>query len=195
MQPWIFRSPEVLHRDLSRVVFIDLQEKLLAAIPQHQRLVDRCRLLAEGARLFNVPVVGTEQYPQGLGSTTPVLRDLIPQRHSKLRFSAAEVLGWPPAAEITEGRRQLVLAGIEAHVCVLQSAYDWVGMGYSVFVAADAVGSRQAIDRDTALQRLRDAGVVVTTVESILFEWCESAEAAEFKTLSRLLKEHTWPVT
>jgi nicotinamidase-related amidase len=189
MSVWSFRSPELLHRAHSRLVLIDVQDKLLAAIPQREQLVARCRLLAEGARLFGVPIAGTEQYPRGLGSTVSELSEFVPLPRDKLRFSAAEAVGWPPAAEADDGRRQLVLAGIEAHVCVLQSALDWLAMGYAVYVAADAVGSRCPTDRDAALHRLRDAGAVVASVESILFEWCDTAAAAEFKTLSRLLKE------
>jgi nicotinamidase-related amidase len=182
------RSPELLHRDQSRLVLVDVQEKLLAAMDDAEDVIASCRLLAEGARLLGVPIHITEQYPQGLGPTVTTLCEFAATRPAKKRFSAAAALGWPTASEITDGRHQIVLAGVEAHVCVLQTAFDLVSQGYAVSVAADAVTSRRTSDEVTALGRLRDAGVTLTTVEAVLFEWCETAEAPEFKALSGLVK-------
>jgi len=191
MFPWPFRSPEVLHREQSRLVIVDVQEKLVPAIADRHGVIASARFLAEGAKLFGVPIHTTEQYPQGLGPTVPELAGFATDKPAKKRFSGVEALGWPPAAELTDGRHQIVLAGIEAHVCVLQTAFDLMAMGYSVFLPVDALGSRSLFDREVAIERLRDAGAVVTTVEAALFEWCESADAAEFKTLSALLKNRT----
>lgn len=182
------RSPELLHRPSSRLVLVDLQPRLLAAMPDAARLTAACRLLVEGAKLLQVPTVATEQYPEGLGETTPELAGGVDRRVTKMRFSAAADLGWPPAAQDPDRRFQIVLAGVESHVCVLQTALDLLSQGYSVFVAMDAVASRRELDWKLAGERLASSGAVLTTAESVLFEWCETADAAEFKSLSALVK-------
>lgn len=181
------RSHELLTPQSSRLVVIDMQEKLLAAMSRAAVVTDRCRLLIRGASLLGVPVDITEQYPKGLGPTVPALRDLADTPLEKLRFSAESSLSWANGAPGANERHQIVLAGIETHVCVLQTAFDLLSTGYRVFLAVDACCSRADTDRDFALRRLAAAGVVLTTVESTLFEWCESAEHPSFKSLSRLV--------
>lgn len=182
------RSPELLHRASSRLVLIDFQPRLLAAMPDAGRLTAACRLLADGAKLLQVPSVATEQYPRGLGETIPGLAEAVDRRVTKMQFSAAADLAWPPAAQVPDQRFQVVLAGVESHVCVLQTALDLLSQGYSVFVAMDAVASRRELDWKLAGERLASAGAVLTTAESVLFEWCETADAAEFRSLSGLVK-------
>jgi nicotinamidase-related amidase len=99
------------------------------------------------------------------------------------------VLGWQPAAVDPEGRDQIIVAGIEAHVCVLQTVLDLLAVGFRVYVPADAVASRKKLDWKIALGRMASHGAVITTTESVLFECCETAAAAEFKAISRLVKE------
>jgi nicotinamidase-related amidase len=181
-----FRSRERLDRRVCAVLMIDLQEKLLPAIPNREDLLAECTLLVRGAAIWSVPVTVTEQYPQGLGPTVAALRELLPPPREKLTMSAAECLRWPPASE--SDRPQVVLAGIETHVCVLQTALDLLAGGYQVFVAVDAVGSRFALDRSVALDRLARSGVNLTTVEAVLFEWAEAAGSPEFKQTSQLVK-------
>lgn len=182
------RSPELHDRQQCRVVIVDVQDKLVAAMPQPDELVANVRWLAEAARLLGVPIHITEQYPQGLGPTVPTLQEYAAERPAKRRFSATEALGWPNAVEEATGRDQIVLAGVETHVCILQTAFDLLAMGYRVTIAVDAVASRRASDRQVALQRLRDSGAIVATTESIAFEWLETADAAEFRALSLLAK-------
>ncbi len=184
------KSPELLHRASSRLLIVDVQEKLLAALVESRRkqLISGCRFLVEGARLFGVPVMATEQYPQGLGPTVTSLAELISERPAKKRFSAIECTGWPTAAEATDDRFQIVVAGMETHVCVLQTVLDLLAAGYQVSVVADALAARHSIDHDVALIRMANAGATITTTEGVLFEWCETAEAAEFKQLSTLIK-------
>ena len=134
-----------------------------------------------------MPVVATEQYPHGLGTTVEPLRSLLPDRPEKLRFSSAASFDWAHAAGETD-RHQVILAGIESHVCILQTALDLLAAGFSVSIAADAVGSRRERDAQVALQRLRDSGATITTAEAVLFEWCETAESPAFKSLSQLVK-------
>jgi nicotinamidase-related amidase len=187
------RSLELLSRHDSRLLIVDMQEKLLPAIRRHKQVVANCVKLIRAAQLLGPPVFATEQYPRGLGSTVPELAKLLDERPEKQRFSCSDALDWGTASEPTDptlrDRTKIVIAGIEAHVCVLQTALDLLAYGYRVYIAADAVGSRQRLDRQIALQRMADTGAVITTTESILFEWCETAAADEFKEISRLVKE------
>jgi nicotinamidase-related amidase len=184
------RSPELLNRASSRLLIVDVQEKLVATLPEttRDRLLRTCRFLAEGAKLLGVPTAISEQYPQGLGSTVTSLQEFAAIRPAKKRFSAMEGLGWPTAAEAGDDRFQIVVAGMETHVCILQTVLDLLASGYQTYVVADAVASRRPIDQQIALQRLANSGAVVTTAESVLFEWAETAEAGEFKQLSALVK-------
>ena len=189
------RSPDLLSADESLLFVVDLQEKLLPHIDGNDAVLANCSRMIAAANEFGVPLTITEQYPKGLGKTVVAIQkltldDTIPSvtRAEKLRFSGADAAGWPAAGERDDGRRQVVLIGIETHICVLQTALDLLSRGYRVYVAADAVGSRRRLlDHDVALQRMRDSGVIVTTVESVLFEWCETAEALQFKVVRDLV--------
>lgn len=183
------RSSELLSREHCRMVVIDVQEKLVPHIEGGDRVVANCAKLVAGCHILNVPVAHTEQYPKGLGRTVPQLEELPGEPIEKVKFSGAAALGWPAAGNADEDREQVVLAGMEAHVCVLQTAFDLMALGYRVFLPADAVGSRKTLDWKTALDRLSAGGAVVTTTESVLFEWCETADTPEFKDISRLVKE------
>src|SRR5215470_7291302 len=131
------------------VLVIDVQEKLIGKIRDHQHLVRNIAFLIDGARLLSLPVLATEQYPKGLGPTVPELAQRLPERPDKVAFSCCAV---PSVTETLhrQARPKVVLAGIEAHVCVMQTALDLLGQDFRVFLAADAVGSRYAIDHDFA---------------------------------------------
>ena len=187
------RSHELLSRAESRLLIVDVQDKLVPMISHHERMVGNCRRLIQGANLLNVPVFATEQYPKGLGHTVPPLAELLGTIPDKQRFSCAEVLAWGLAAEQADNRFQIVVAGIEAHVCVLQTVLDLLACGFQVFVPADAVSSRGELDWKIALDRMSSGGAVITTTESVLFEWCEKSGTPEFKQISQLIKEHGKP--
>lgn len=184
------RSPELLHRGSSRLLIVDVQEKLVVTLPEATRLqlLGSCRFLAEGAKLLGVPTAITEQYPQGLGPTAEPLQQFCDSRPAKKRFSCVECLGWPSAAEATDDRYQIVVAGMEAHVCVLQTVLDLLSLGYQVYVVADSIASRREIDQKVALDRMANCGAILTTAEGVLFEWAETADTVEFKQLSNLIK-------
>lgn len=186
--PSYLRSSELISRADSRLLIVDVQEKLVPAIPTREALIRRCAQLIRGAQILQVPVQATEQYPKGLGHTVPQLAELLPERSEKVRFSCAESLGWGNPAEDDTARFQVVVAGMEAHVCVLQTVLDLIGQGFQVFVPADAVASRTELDWQFALQRMAASGAVITTSESVLFEWCEVAGTPEFKKISELIK-------
>lgn len=183
------RSPTLLSRGSARLLIIDVQEKLLPAIHDGQAVLGNCQNLLQAASILEVPVWATEQYPKGLGTTVPELAGSLPSCPEKVRFSAAEVLDWN--VEHTDGnsRNQIVVAGIEAHVCVMQTVLDFISQGFEVHIPVDAIGSRFGLDRATAINRMRDAGATVTTTETVIFELCETAAAAEFKQISKLIRD------
>jgi nicotinamidase-related amidase len=181
-------SPELMSPGDTGLLVVDVQEKLLAAIPAGRRIVWNIRRLIDGAKILGLPVAATQQYPQGLGATAPELAERFSAIPSKLTFSCG---GCPEIFDDFQNRgvRKILITGIEAHVCVLQTAIDLLSDGWSVFVAVDAVGSRFDIDYRTALKRMDSAGATLTTAEAALFEWCRVAGTPEFKQISRLAQE------
>ncbi len=183
------RSPELLCRGRCRLLIVDVQEKLIPLIPVADQVIANCRKLLEAAAALGIPASGTEQYPRGLGHMVPELAKRLGKMPEKVRFSCAEAVGWGPAGSDSEAKDQVIVAGIEAHVCVLQTVLDLLAAGYRVYVPADAIASRNKLDWKIALGRMADSGAVLTTTESVLFECCEVAGSPEFKTISRLVKE------
>ncbi|MFO0912811.1 MAG: isochorismatase family protein [Pirellulales bacterium] len=182
------RSPLLLHRDRSAVLVVDVQQKLLPVIRGHERLVWNIRRLLDAARLWQVPCWATEQYPQRLGPTVDLLADRLQVVGDKLAFSCG---GCQPLLQQLRPRQldQILVVGIETHVCVQQTALDLLTEGYQVHVAADAVGTRFSIDHDWALRRMESSGVTITTVEAAMFEWCTEAGTDAFKQTSQLVRE------
>jgi nicotinamidase-related amidase len=181
-----------LDADRTALLVIDVQEKLLPLIADHERVLANIQRLIRGAAIFDVPVVATEQYPQGIGVTEAgvagELASAAARRHQKMAFSVCGDEGL--RAELNRiDRPQFILAGIETHVCVLQTALDLIAQDYGVFVCADATGSRAKLDYDLGLARMRQAGAIVTTVESALFELCRECGTQRFKRMLRLIKE------
>jgi nicotinamidase-related amidase len=170
------------------LLVIDVQEKLLPKILDAAALVRNIAFLIDAARLLRMPVQATEQYPRGLGPTVPELAGRLPERPDKVAFSCCAI---PSVADTfrREARPKVVLAGIEAHVCVLGTALDLLAADFRVYVPADAVGSRYRIDYDWALRRMERAGAVITTAETCVFEWVSGAGHPQFKAVSALVQE------
>jgi nicotinamidase-related amidase len=181
-----WRSRALLSRHESRLLLVDVQEKLLAVIPGAADLVANCRRLLQAARLLGVMIDATEQYPRGLGPTESTLIELLGPRPEKLAFSACGCLPWAHPLS-SERPRQVVLAGLETHVCILQTALNLIAFGCDVFLPVDALSSRRPLDHEVALRRLANEGATITTTEAVLFEWCERAGTDEFKQISRLV--------
>jgi nicotinamidase-related amidase len=185
-------SPLLLSAERSQLLLVDLQERLVPAIADGKRIVSHARILLEAARRLAVPVTVSEQYPAGLGHVLPELGAELADapRFEKLAFSclADRPLGEHLAASRRQGRHQLVIAGVEAHVCVLQSALEAVDRGYDAFVVADAVSSRSDRSVDFGLRRMERAGVALVTTEMVLFEWLGRAGSEAFKALFRLIR-------
>ena len=178
--------------DRSVLVVVDIQERLAASMERadRERVVRGARILLEGAGRLSIPVIVTEQYPKGLGPTEAELIRHLPegtQRIAKTTFSAMGTAEFRSALEGT-GREEVVVAGMESHVCVLQTAMELGAQGFSPFVAEDACCSRLERSHASAMNRLRSAGVAVTLVESVLFEWLRDARHEHFKTTSALIR-------
>jgi nicotinamidase-related amidase len=166
---------------------IDVQDKLLAAMPTADRLVRNVAFLLDAAKLLGVPAVGTEQYPKGLGPTTSEIAIRMPgPLPPKTAFSGCGAAGF--LADLRAlGRPNVVLVGMETHVCVLHTALDLLEAGLTVFLPVDAVASRFAADHDPAVRRLDRAGVVPTSAEGVAFEWVGDAAHPAFKAVSKLV--------
>jgi nicotinamidase-related amidase len=177
-----------LERDNAVVLVVDVQEKLMPAMEGAEACVAGVRKMIEAAKVLEVPALVTEQYPAGLGRTCVPVREALGETAAveKVRYSAC-------VEGITEqltklGRRQAIVVGVETHVCVQQTVLDLLRSGYMVYVCADAVSSRRALDREMSLARMRQAGAVVTTVESVIFEMLGEAGTESFKKILRIVK-------
>jgi len=173
----------------STLLVVDVQEKLLAVMPDAAGLVRDVGFLLDVANLLKVPAIATEQYPQGLGPTHPdLVQRLMSDRPTKLAFSCCGAPGLLTELK-QQSRPNVVVAGMEAHVCVMQTVLDLLAEGLQVFVPVDGVQSRFAIDQETALRRMDKAGAILTTCEAIAFEWLGGSDHPQFKPVSKLVQE------
>ena len=179
----------LLDRDKSCLLVIDVQEKLIGAMSAAAEVVANTGILLKAAERLDIPALFSEQYPKGLGPTVPELAPYAAKAGAvtKTAFSCAAAPGYLERLKAV-GRDQLVLTGIEAHVCVLQTALELKDRGFPVFVVADAISSRKPENAEIAISRMREAGVTVVTTEMVLFEWLGRAGTPEFKELSALIR-------
>lgn len=173
----------------SQLVLVDHQQRLMPAIADGARVAARALRLARLAQALQVPCTGTEQSPDKLGPMEEPLRGLCAQVLAKTHFDAcAAGLLEPVRAAAAAGREQVVIAGCEAHVCLLQTALGLRAAGLSLWVVADACGSRDRADRELALARLQGAGAVLVSSEMVGFEWVREAGHPQFRTLQALVR-------
>jgi nicotinamidase-related amidase len=178
-------STPKLDRERTALVVVDIQEAFRKAVPGFDQVAESAARLVQGAEAMGIPIVVTEQYPKGLGHTVPEVADHLPdgwQPIEKVRFSAAEAEGFN-----LDGRDQVLVCGIETHVCVNQTVLDLLESDVEVEVVADAVGSRTAENRELGLHKAEQAGAVLTSVETALFELLRGSDAAEFKQVQALV--------
>jgi nicotinamidase-related amidase len=180
--------PSRLSAGDSGLLVIDVQEKLVPLVSAADRLIQNIAFLVDAAQILEVPVQATEQYPKGLGSTVADLAKRIPNRPDKIDFSCCAVQSVVDNFR-RASRPKILLAGIETHVCVLNTALDLMALDFRVYVAVDAVSSRSLTDHDVALRRLERAGAILTTAETSVFEWVGGAGSPRFKEISRLVQE------
>jgi len=174
-----------LHAHSSLLCVVDIQERLLPAIPTGLQVVAMAGRLADAAALLGVRTLLTEQYPQGLGPTPPDLAATLPPALTKMAFSCCGSEAF--TAALSDDIESALLCGLETHVCIQQTALDLLARGLTVFIAVDAVGSRHALDHEIALRRLEASGAILTTTEAALFEWCGSAEHPQFQAVRKLV--------
>lgn len=189
MSPQPSRHIEILRRNETALLIIDIQDRIFRVMLNPEILIQNTIKLIEGFKILDIPIFVTEQYPNGLGETEfrikESLKEIIPIH--KLSFScsgAGELFGTFKKRNI----KQVTLAGIESHVCIQQTALDLIANGFQVSLAADACSSRKESDYSISLERMRSAGVIVTTTEAILFELLNVCGTEEFKKISKIVK-------
>lgn len=184
-------NKSLIETQSSLLVVIDVQQRLAAAMPQETKdqVIKQIGVLLQASEALAVPTVVTEQYPKGLGPTEPALTQATSEKLNTIEKTCFSCLHCRTFADQVDGsnKKQIILTGMEAHICVLQTALDLQHSGYQVFVVEDAVCSRTQANKDNAMHRLRQEGVIVTNTESVLFEWLRDAQHPEFKTLSKLI--------
>ncbi len=181
----------LLHADTSCLIVIDMQERLVPAMQAPARTIRNARILITAAQELAVPVLLTEQYPKGLGATVPELAKAATAAHAailpKMHFSCMEDQDFATAFAAT-GRKQAVIAGMEAHICVMQTAISLMDQSYEVFVVTDATSSRTLESEKACLDRLQACGAGIVTTEMVVFEWLGRAGTPAFKALLPLIK-------
>lgn len=180
-----------IQRENCQAMIIDVQEKLSPHIYRYNDILKKTLILIQGLQVLDIPILLNEQYPEGLGRTVPEIMAVLDTTKSKtiekVTFSACDNdETWNYLAQ--QNRISVLVFGVEAHVCVMQTVLDLLDNGMQPVVIADAIGSRSAYDRRQAIRRMRRAGAVITTNEAILFELCRSSKDPAFKAISQLVK-------
>jgi len=183
------RHPKFLQKEITALLIIDIQERILPVIFEHERVIENALKLINGFKIMNIPVYYTEQYPKGLGPTETRIKTALENIEAiqKITFScygAGNLFDEFKKKKIA----QVVVSGIESHVCVMQTVLDLLANGFQVNVVADAVSSRRKFDYEIALNRMINNGAEVTSTESVLFELLNVCGTDEFKSVSKLLK-------
>lgn len=176
--------------NLSQLVLVDIQTKLAAVMPAEamQSVIKHCGILLQAAQLLEVQTLLTEQYPRGLGHTVPELMAQL-QKVQPIEKTHFSCMGEPAfARQLTRDHTQVILAGMETHICICQTALDLLSHGKQVFVVEDAVISRNPDNKANAIARMREAGCVITNTESLVFEWLGKAEGDAFKVITKLIR-------
>lgn len=183
-------SPGLADIERSLLMVVDVQPTFLRVCSQPDQTLDRIKVLTQAAALLDVPVVATEQVPARMGGTEPELRAMFPQDTLPVGKSVFSAWGEPEVVAQVQGsgRTQVVLCGIETQICITQTAHDLMDAGFEVFLAADAITGRGEAEKQTSLQRLRHAGAIVSLVDSVLYEWLQTAEHPKFRAVLGLVK-------
>jgi nicotinamidase-related amidase len=183
------RHPHLLRRDDTLLAIVDIQTKLLNVMFDKERLISNCSKLIQSAKLLEIPMILTEQYPEGMGPTDSTILKLLPEMKAvtKMSFSCCGVGDFDQRLK-SFGKKQVMVIGIESHICVLQTAHDLLHQGYFIYVPYDAVSSRKEGDYKNAQERMRQAGAVIGSVESAIFEMMKTAEISVFRQISKIIK-------
>lgn len=181
----------LIQQQNSQLILIDIQQRL-ADVMQEQlkaRAIHNSVILAQAAQKLATPTIITRQYPKGLGELVPEIQNAMPDDQTLIDKTSFSCCGVTPfTLALDKQRRQIIIAGMETHVCVLQTAHELAEQDYQVFVVEDAVCSRKELNHHNALQRLSQAGIIITNTESVLFEWLRDAQNEHFKAISQMIK-------
>lgn len=179
----------MLNIEDSAVVIIDIQDKLVNAVGKYSPVEKACKI-AEAAKILEIPVIVTEQYPQGLGSTVFELKDKLAENTSFIEKTAFSALQTPEFVEKlkTLARKQIVIFGIEAHICVYQTICELINSGYEVYCIKDASASRNKYEFKTGMELMKQNGARITCCEIVLFEWLKTSKNPNFKLVQALIK-------
>ncbi|MDO8281468.1 MAG: hydrolase [Thermodesulfovibrionia bacterium] len=179
----------ILNNKNSVLVIVDIQEKLAVVMKQREKVVNNCLHLIEAAKLLNIPIIVTEQYPKGLGHTVNEIKEALPlyEPLEKVTFDCCKGDGFLKKLTSLK-RKQIILTGMETHVCVLQTCLSLLKEKYAVHLVSDAVCSRKKDDYVTGKELMRDAGAVITGTETVLFQLLEKAGTPEFKAIVNRIK-------
>ena len=183
-------QPTLLKVDLSQLLIVDVQTRLIGVMPEGDvaACLKQSGILAQAAALLAVPIILTEQYPKGLGHTDPALMAQLSGVTPVEKTAFSCLAEAKVKRQLSRDRSQIVLAGMEAHICILQTALDLMAAGKQVHVAEDAIISRSPNNKANAVARLREAGCIISNTESIVFEWLGRAEGDAFKKISQLIR-------
>ena len=179
----------MLTTDTTALLLIDIQGKLARLMHEKEMLFENLQRLVKGIKVLGLPILWVEQNPAGLGPTIPEVADLLPEVRpiSKISFSSCGEPRFVESLKAT-GRKQILVAGIETHICVYQSVVDLLQSGYAVHVVADAVSSRSPVNKAIGIEKMNAAGASLTSVETALFELLRVARGEAFKEISRIVK-------
>jgi nicotinamidase-related amidase len=179
----------ILNKNNAVLIIVDIQDKLAVVMKHKDKVVNNCLHLIEAAKLLNIPIIVTEQYPKGLGHTINEIKEALPSYEplEKVTFDCCKGDGFVNKLN-SLGREQIILSGMETHVCVLQTSLSLLKEKYAVHLVSDAVSSRKKDDYMTGMELMRDAGAVITCTETVLFQLLEKAGTPEFKTIVRRIK-------
>jgi nicotinamidase-related amidase len=181
-------NPGLLKRDETVFLIVDIQERLMPVINDKEEIFSNVNKLISGAKILDLPLLVTEQYPKGLGHVCKEIK--LPDDHMVIEKVCFSCLLSDPIKEKLQRlkARSLVLSGVESHICILKTALDALKNDYEVHIVADAVSSRRKFDKEIALERLKQSGAFIATTEMILFQLLDEAGNEEFKNISRLIK-------
>lgn len=184
------RHPQILQASQSVLVVVDMQEPFLRNLSERERVIRNCRLLIQSANVLKMPVIATLQYAQKMGGIIPEIAEVLPEGCEPIDKMCFSCYVSEPfrAVLMATGRTQVVICGVESHICVTQTALDARSAGFQVHVPEDAVNSRSPENWQIAMRRLRHADVVVTCAESVIYEWLVQAGTEEFRQILPLVK-------
>lgn len=180
----------LLNTESSLLLIIDIQEKLLKAQFNKERVAENASVLAEAAKILDIPVIVSEQYPQGLGSTIPEIKEKLAENtdfFEKTSFNCCLESGFIDLIR-KYGKKQIMVCGMESHICVHQTVHNLVSEGYEVFLIQDAISSRKEENCKTGIERMINYGAIPTCTEMVLFELIKCAKHQKFKDIQNLVK-------